>query len=185
MRIRARRPTPLRVLPGLVALASIAAPVLAQRPEQTDLAAYYRAVGEHFDVPSNEIMILSEWRLLSEEIPVVLYVAGRGGISPEAVVALRRAGRSWSDVVGRYGLDAASFHVPLDGSPGSLAQIYDAYGSRPAVQWSAIVLQDADIVALVNLRLLAGVLHATPAAVVQARDRSGSWVAAYRALARG
>lgn len=173
-----------RTLVVLCAVLGAAAPAAAQGADGDGVAAYYRAVGEHFRVPANEIMILSEWRLPAEEIPVVLFVASRGGISPEAVVAHRRAGRGWGDVARRYRLDATSFHVPLDGPAGSLAGAYEAYRSRPQPQWSGIELADSDIVALVNLRVLAEVLGTRPEAVLQARDGAGSWVGAYRTLAR-
>ena len=174
-------PVPLR---ALLAMGSAAIPLQAQAPDQAALASYYGAVGEHFKVPASEVMILSEWRLGAEEIPVVLYVARQGGISPEAVMALRRTGQGWPALARRYQLDAVSFHVPLDGSPGLLARVYDAYRSRPRSEWSAIELQSEDIVGLVNLRVLSEFLQVGPGAVLQARDRAGSWVAAYRALAR-
>ena len=168
----------------LLAVCAMAAPLEAQVPDPGAVASYYNAVGEYFRVPSNEIMILSEWRLAAEEIPVVLYTAGQGGISPEAVVALRRAGHSWPAVASRYGLNAANFHVPLEGSSGSLTRVYQAYGSRPRAEWSAIDLLNEDVVGLVNLRVLSGVFQVSPDVVLQARERAGSWVAAYRILSR-
>jgi hypothetical protein len=152
--------------------------------EAGPLQSYYRAVGEHFRVPSDEILILSEWRLPPEEIPVVLWMARRSGISPDAVVALRQAGREWSEIARRYSLDAAAFHVPLEGGAGSLTPAYDAYRERPSGQWSSIHLDDGQVVGLVNLRVLAEILRMPTPALLQARDRSGSWVEAYRALAR-
>ena len=168
----------------LLAVLSIAIPLEAQAPDPGAVASYYNAVAEYFRVPSNEIMILSEWRLAAEEIPVVLYTAGQGGISPEAVVALRRAGQSWPAVARRYGLDAGNFHVPIEGNPGPLARAYQAYGSRPQAEWSTIELLNEDIVGLVNLRVLSGVFRVSPGDVLQARERASSWIAAYRALAR-
>ena len=168
----------------LLAMCSMAIPLEAQVSDPGAVASYYNAVGEYFRVPSSEIMILSEWRLAAEEIPVVLYTAGQGGISPEAVVALRRAGQSWPAVAGRYGLDAANFHVPLEGSSGPLARVYQAYVARPRAEWSTIDLLNEDIVGLVNLRVLSGVFQVSPGVVLRARERAGSWVAAYRALAR-
>ena len=156
----------------------------AQAPETEALDGYYRAVGGHFGVPPGEVIVLSEWRLPPEEIPVVLFIADRGGVSPDAVVALRQGGTGWSVVARRYALDAGSFHVRLDDGAGSLAPIYAEYAARPQSQWSSIQLGDGDLVALVNLRVLAAVLNSSPGTVVQARDRAGSWVAAYRTLAR-
>ena len=178
--VRSRRFLPY----ALLLLCGIALPIQARAQDQAAVAAYYKAVGEHFKVPSSEILILSEWRLPPDDIPVVLFVAGQGGISPEAVVALRRAGQDWPTITRRYRLDATSFHVALDRSPGSLARVFDVYAARPRMQWSSIELQNGDIVGLVNLRVLSDVLHVGPAAVLQAHDRSGSWVSAFVALAR-
>jgi hypothetical protein len=169
---------------ALLAMCSVVIPLEAQAPGSDAVASYYNAVGEYFRVPSSEIMILSEWRLAAEEIPVVLYTAGQGGISPEAVMALRRAGQDWPVVACRYGLDAVSFHVPLEGNSGPLARVYQAYRSRPQAEWSTIDLLNEDIVGLVNLRVLSGVFQISPGVVLQARDRAGSWVGAYRTLAR-
>ena len=75
--------TPVRARLGLVhlytlvAMCSVAIPLEAQAPGSDTVASYYNAVGEYFRVPSSEIMILSEWRLAAEEIPVVLYTAGQ------------------------------------------------------------------------------------------------------------
>jgi hypothetical protein len=179
----------MRALSGLmlvVAALSVAAPrpLAAQRADPSGLASYYRAVGEHFRVPPAEILILSEWRLPAEEIPVVLWMAGRAGISPDAVVALRRAGRDWSEVASRYRLDASDFHLPLEGNPGSLGRAYDAYRTRSPAEWPSIALDDGEIVSLVNLRVLSEILRSPPAALLQTRDRSGSWVDAFSALSR-
>jgi hypothetical protein len=167
---------------GLLCCA-LAGPLEAQASDREALDGYYGAVGRHFGVPPAEVIVLSEWSLPPEEIPVVLYIADRGGISPDAVVALRQGGTGWPVVARRYALDAGSFHVRLDGGAGSLARVYEEYAARPQGQWSAIPLADADVIALVNLRVLSEVLGSAPLAVLQAHDRAGSWVEAYRALA--
>lgn len=168
-----------------VALAgSLAGALAAQVPDRATLDAYYRALGDHFGLPPVEVLILSEWRLSPEEIPVVLEIAGRGGISPDAVVALRRGDTRWYEIARRYALDAGSFHVRVEGSPGSLSRVYEAFASRPRVQWSAIELSDDEVVGLINLGVLSEVLGVAAPVVLEAYDRAGSWVMAYRALAR-
>lgn len=151
--------------------------------QEAAVASYYGAVGEHFGVPSHEVMILSEWRLPEAEIPVVLFLADRGGISSEAVVALRRGGEGWAALARRYGLDADDFHMALEGGPGSLARVYERYRTVPRREWATLELRDEEIVGLVNMRVLSAVLGVAPQAVLQAYDRSGSWVRAYAALA--
>lgn len=173
-----------RALLGLGLALAATAPRSARAQDAGSVEAFYRAVAQHFEVPSGEILILSEWRLPPEEIPVVLFVAGQAGISPEAVVAVRRSGQGWPAITRRYALDASRFHVPLEGGAGSLARAYEGYASRPRTQWASLELTGEDIVGLVNVRVLSEMLGVTPAAAIQARDRTGSWVAAFRSLGR-
>lgn len=168
-------------------LAAAAAPggrARAQENEARD--AYFRAVAEFFSLPPSEVSILGEWRLASDEVPVALFVAHRAGVSPEAVVALRRSGKNWSDLARRYQLDASQFYVPLpDGaSAGRLRGVYERYRALPATQWSQVALEDADIVGLVNVRILAQTLHMPPETVLAEAGEGGAWTGLYARLIR-
>lgn len=164
------------------ALAFLPSVLAAQDSASRD--AYFRAVGDHFRIPVDEVRVLGEWDLSTDEIPVVLFFARHGGVSADALVALKRGGRSWADLADRYGLDAGVFHVPLDGSAsaGSLASVYERFRALPSARWGEITLRDADIVRLVNVRVISEVLRVSPASAVEAFDRTGSFVAAYRSL---
>jgi hypothetical protein len=142
--------------------------------------AYFGAVSEYFMLPRSEVSILGEWRLPAEEIPVVLFVARRAGVSPEAVVALRGAGRGWAELTARYRLDATQFHVPLPESAnaGALEDAYRRFRSLPAGRWKEVVLTDADIVGLVNLRVLSETLRRSPQEILAAPVQ-GSWIERY------
>lgn len=142
--------------------------------------AYFGAVAEYFVLPRSEVSILGDWRLPAEEIPVVLFVARRAGVSPEAVVALRGAGRGWAELTVRYRLDATQFHVPLPESAnaGALEDAYRRFRSTPAGRWKEVVLTDADIVGLVNLRVLSETLRRSPRAILAAAVQ-GSWIERY------
>lgn len=169
----------------VMGLMAAVAPLTAQEDPQ-DRQAYFRAVADFFEVSRDEIAILGEWDLPAGEIPVALFVAERAGVSPEALVALRRSGSSWSRLAARYHLDASHFHVPLaqGADPGVLAGAYEGYRSRPAGDWSQVALDDAEIVALVNLRIVSQTLR-VPASEVLARASPGdSWVAVYRSFLR-
>lgn len=145
--------------------------------------AYFGAVAEYFALPAAEVSILGEWRLPDEEIPVVLFLARKAGVSPEAVVALRRSGRGWGELAGRYGLGADQFHVPLgDAAPaGVLADVYARFRALPAPRWGEVALSDRDVVGLVNLKVLSQTLRRSPEEVL-ARRGQGSWVQAYLRL---
>ena len=162
----------IRVSVGVL-LVLVAGATTAQAQEETSRQeAYLGAVAEFFKLPRSEVEILSDWRLEVDDIPVVLFVARRAGVSPEALVALRRSGRGWSELTLRYRLDAAQFHVPLpDQAPaGVLATAYERYRALPVGRWSEVKLTDSDIVGLVNLRVLAQTLGIPPARVLQATD---------------
>lgn len=177
--------------PGLfIALAALApfsvgAPALAQSPAA--LEGYYRAASEHFGVAVAEVQILAEWGLPSDEVPVVLFMARRGGISADAVAALRDSGRAWADLGSRYGVHAGLLHVELpDGAPlGPLARAYGEYRERGSAGWPSMRLEDREVVLLVNLRFLAEAVNRPPAEVLAALARAGSAADAYQSLVRG
>lgn len=165
-----------------IALVLLGSPVA---PGQ-DTQAFLRAAGQHFGVARDEVAILSEWQIPAEEIPVVLHMAGRAGVSPDALLALRRSGRSWADLMGRYGIHAGQLHVRLTAPPslGPLGRAYAAYADRPGSAWQVIRLDDDAVVQLVNLRFLSEFLETSPDRVAAALAESGSVLEAFRLLRR-
>jgi hypothetical protein len=155
------------------------------RQHESDERPYYRAVARFFQVPEAEVVILAQWGLPADEIPVVLFLAQRAGVSAEALVALRESGRSWAGLARSYGIGASSLHVPLrdDPSEGALGATYERFRDTPVAQWSTIPLSDADIVALVNVRVLSSALGIPPDEVAQEAG-SGSFVELYARLLR-
>ena len=143
--------------------------------------AYFRAVAEYFALPPDEVAILGSWDLPPDEIPVVLFVAARAGVSPEALTALRESGASWASLASRYRIGAAQLHVPLSRSPdgGALAETYRRYAATPAGQWSEISLSDEEIVTLVNVRVLSSVLGVPPDRVLERRSSSSGFAQLY------
>jgi hypothetical protein len=117
---------------------------------------YLQAVAAFYRLPASEVAILDDWELPLDEIPVVLFVARRAGVSPEALVALRGSGRSWASLTDRYRVTTATLHLPLpdDASAGALADAYATFREMPVDGWQAIRLTDTDIVSLVNIRVI-------------------------------
>ncbi len=148
--------------------------------------AYFRAVASFFQVPRAEIAILSNWELPPDEIPVVLFMARRAGVSAEALVALRKSGRSWTDLAERYRIEARALHVPLPdrASAGTLAQVYERFRETPVAEWSTIRLGGADIVALVNVRVLAQSLGMRPEEIMQRTGSTATFVELYAQMIR-
>ena len=173
----------IRVAMAVTVLWGVAAPATAQEGPAAR-QAYFRAVADFFQIPREESDILGEWDIPAGELPVALFVAGRAGVSPEALVALRRSGWSWPDLARRYHLDASHFHVPLSegADAGVLAEAYQAYRSLQPRQWRTMALDDREVVTLVNLRLISQTLR-MPAEEVLARVRTGvSWPGLYAEL---
>ncbi len=154
---------------------------------QDDQQAYLQAVAEHFHVSIDEVRVLARWGRPAQEIPVVLFLAGQGGVSPDAVMALRNAGRGWSAIASRWQLHAGQFHVPLESSadPGPLSGVYEQFRARPGSAWPSIELSDQDVVSLVHLRFLSSYLGVPPRRVLGALSQVGAGPAALRALRRG
>ncbi len=168
-----------------VALALVATGTEAQEPDIAQ-EAYFRAVGEFFDVPSSELEILRDWSLPPDEIPVILFVADRAGVVPEALVALRRSGESWARLAERYGVGAPELHVPVpdQAATGPLTSVYQSFRDLPTSRWREIQLAPEDIVALVNLRLLSQTLGVSPAEVLSRAGSTDSFVQLYGELIR-
>ena len=174
-----------RVGLALVLLATAAGNVAAQGGDEAR-QAYFAAVADFFRVPASEISILGDWPLPADEIPVVLFVAGRAGVSEEALAALRRSGLSWHDLAGRYQVGPGAFHIPLpdDAAAGRLEGAYARYREVPPTQWSEIRLSDADIVALVNVRVLSGALQLSVEEILRRAGATGSFTDLYAEIIR-
>ncbi len=175
-----------RTMGAVLAASIVVAPGLVGQVRGADVReSYFRAVADFFDLPASEISILGAWQMPTDEIPVVLFIAHHAGVSPEAIVALRRSGRGWSDLANRYEVGASQFYVPIpEGAPaGILQSVYDRYRSVPIPSWSQVALADRDIVSLVNLRLLSQTLHMAPEDVLSAA-RDAEWVEVYARLLR-
>lgn len=149
-------------------------------------AAYFRAVALYFDLPESEIAILGDWHLPAEEIPVVLFIARRAGISPEALVALRGSGYSWVTLAHRYGIGAAALHVPLRdaSSAGALELLYQRFVATGPDEWAAIPLDEDQIISLVNVRVLSQALGLPPEEIARRTSATLSFVELYAQLVR-
>ena len=164
----------MRTLPRLssaLVMLFLSAPALLQGQEQTTdrtaEGAFLRAVGENFGFPASELEVLRRWSLSAGEIPVVLFVAKRAGVSPDVVVTQRGGGESWMAIATKYSLHAGDFHVQLDGPYGVLAGAYNRFNERPASQWREIALSDTEVMGLVNARFLARYLKVSPGRAAQ------------------
>ncbi len=176
-------PSTLRAMcrPGALILALFWTPADAwtQDLQPGARGAYLRLAAEHFEVTVDEVTVLADWGLETDEVPVVLFFSDKAGVSPDALAGLRRRGLSWGEVAKRFGVGMRTFFLPMpqDASLGVLSRAYGEYRTRPAVEWDQIQLNDAEIVHLVNLRVLAEEVGVHPLQVLESREAAGSFVA--------
>jgi hypothetical protein len=175
----------LRAAFVLVTLGVAAGAVEAQQHNSAELA-YFRAVARYFELPEGEVAILSNWDVPPDEIAVVLFVARRAGVSPEALVALRESGRSWTDLSARYQIGARALHVPVHDmrATGRLGPLYATFRDTPVDRWGDIPLSSDDIVALVNVRVLSQSLGMSPDEIMRRTAGTSSFVELYAQLLR-
>lgn len=153
---------------------------------QEDEVAYLRSAAIHFDYTPGEVAMLAEDGVSADELPVALLIARSSGVSASAVLALRRSGRAWADLLVRYGLHAGRLYIPLESPPaeGAGADAYEAFASREPRSWRVIRLPDEAVVYLVNLDFLSHHLEVPPDQVAQVLTREGSSVQAHHHLLR-
>ena len=175
----------VRTLGSLALMVLFVAPAVAQEREAARID-YFRAVAGFFNLPPSEVAILGDWELPPDEIPVVLFIARRAGVSPEALVALRESGRRWTDLADRYRVRASAFHVPVrdDAPAGRLESTYRLFRSTPVGEWGSLRLDDEAIVALVNVRVISQSLGLSAERVLAETGRASSFVELHARLSR-
>ena len=173
---------------GLVPVLLMAPAALqGQRPAgaESDEAAFLRAVGEHFGTPQQEVVVLSQWRIEAGEIPVVLFLAERAGVSPDVVISQRRRGEAWMAISRQYSVHAGDYHIRIDGPTGILADAYARFNARAAAEWNEITLSDEEVVGLVNVRFLSKHLQLSPGRVAGEIDDVAAVVEVFARLRGG
>lgn len=181
-----RRPGPVATGALFMMTAFFPGEAWGQGGDPAALEAYTRLASAHFQVSQNEVALLAEERIQPDEVAVVLRISQVSGISPTALIALRRSGESWMGIARRYGMGASSFHepVPAGAIEDRTRRAMAAYGDTPATSWDSIQLTDDEVVTLVNLRMLTRELGVSHAQVLTARSQAGSYMQALRVLAR-
>jgi len=77
------------------------------------LEGFYLSVGDYYKVPQREVLIIKERKVPDDEIPVVLFIAKRANVTPQAIINLRIDGKSWMDITLHFGLTPEIFYVPV------------------------------------------------------------------------
>ena len=170
---------PLLFLPALATPAETAVSVSGQ------VGGFHISVANYFGLPEREVILLRERRIPDNEIPVVLFIAQQARVAPAAVMDFRQRGTSWWDISVHFGIGPDLYYVPVVGAPGPPYGKAYGYYKKPRDQWRTIVLDDADIVNLVNLRFLSGHHKVPPERVIDLRSKNKGFVSIHADLGTG
>lgn len=131
------------------------------------------AAASYYGYPSREVIVLPQYGIAEEEIPVALYIARKAKVQPLTIVNLRKSGLSWMAIANRYHISPADFYFPATAEISSppYGKAYGYYRNLPKKEWHTIVLDDDDIINLVNLRFISDSRHVSPVAVVEQRGQ--------------
>src|SRR5262245_30929835 len=144
---------PMRNMQAPVALLSLILTTGAALADGRDNSDGMLVASEsYFGVEEQQVVVLEQRGVRVEEVPVVLFLATRARVQPDAILELRLSGQSWFSIAQRYHLGADVFYVPVPQPRGPYEATYRVYSSRPRAQWNAIVLRDEDVLNLVNLK---------------------------------
>lgn len=145
--------------------------------DQDGIKSFYLAIGEHYNVPEKQVVVVKEKRISDEELPVVFFLAKRAAVAPDVIIKLRHSGKSWMEITNDFGLNAGIFYVPVSGNPGPpYGKAYGHFRKRDRSDWGHIWLSDDDVVNFVNLRFISEQYNYSPDEVIKMRQNGNGFV---------
>ena len=146
---------------------------------------FHVAVANYYRVPEREVIVIRERRIRDDEIPVALFIARHASVPWTRVVDMRVRGDSWWDISVRFGLRPDVYYVPVAVTPGPpYGRALGHYKKKHRKEWKTIVLSDADIVNLVELRFLSEHYRVAPERIIALRADDRDFVAVHADLRR-
>lgn len=142
------------------------------------VSSFYLAIGDHYQVPEKQIILVKKKEIPDDELAVVFYLARRANVSPSVIIDLRLGGRTWMEITSHFHLTAEIFHVEIrkvSGPPYGKAHGY--FKNRKRSEWASIRLSDVDIINLVNLRFVSDHWGYSPDEIVKMREQGQSFIA--------
>lgn len=136
------------------------------------LRSFYFAVGNYYQVPEREVVVVQQQALPPDEVPVVFYVAQRARVAPAVVVDLRRRGLSWADIAFHFRLDPDIYY--FRGGP----PYGKAYG-----YWKRHPPRDVEVIDAVNVHFLSDYHRVAPDVVWAERSHGHSYAVVARDFA--
>jgi hypothetical protein len=145
--------------------------------DEDGVKGFYLAIGEHYQVPEKEVVVIKKRNVPDEELPVIFFLARRCEVAPEVIIKLRLGGKSFMDICLQYGLTAELFYVPMQRTPGPpYGKAWGHFKKTKKKDWGTIRLSDVDIVNFVNLRFISNHYGYSPDEVAKMRADGASFV---------
>ena len=159
---------------------SLLVPAIALAGQDYSLE-YIQTVGDHFQASYQEVNSLIQPGLTAEELAPVYLIAREAKVPATEVAAKKIAGSSWSDIANEYQVLNNTFFVSLGTNANpkpnsdcekSLARFYNT----PELEWANIVFEDAEIVNLCNLQMIAKEHRFAPSFVIRRRANGNDFM---------
>lgn len=149
------------------------------------IKGFYLAIGETYKVPERDVVVVRDRHIPDDELPVVFFIAARARVAAGLVVDFRLSRHTWFEVAQHFGVGPEAFYVEFTRDPGPpYGRAWGYYQKHPRKEWYRIVLADADIVNLVNLRMMTTRYHCDPEEVVKWRAGNRGFVAVHTQVER-
>lgn len=141
------------------------------------IKSFYLAIGNHYNVPEKEIIIVRKKNIPDDELPIVYFLARKAGVSPGVIIKLRLGGKSWWEITVHFGLNAGIYYVPVKSNPGPpYGKAYGHFKNKKKNEWHKIVLTDLEIINFVNLRFISEHYGYSADEVIKMREKGKSFV---------
>jgi hypothetical protein len=145
--------------------------------DQDGLKSFYLSVGEHYNAPEAEIMVVRKHNIPDDEMSVVFFISRHGDVDAGLVVKLRSEGKSWFEISAHFGLSPEVYYVHFDKDPGPpYGKAWGYYKNKKRKDWHKIHLSDADVVNFVNIKFMSERYGYTPDEIVKMRDKKQGFV---------
>jgi hypothetical protein len=130
---------------------------------------YYLSIENYFHIAEKEILDFAGKKIPDEDLPVVFFMAQKAGTAPQAIADLRSGGMGWMKIARHFNFTPRIFYVPVleRTVKAPYKRIYELYRGDKA----HLKLSDADIVNLVNLKLMSNHYGRDPQEIIQMRNK--------------
>lgn len=123
--------------------------------DEDGIRSFHLAIGEHYQVPEKEIVVIRKQSLSDEELVVVFFLAEHAGVKAGLIVNLRSDGKSWWEITHHFGLNPDIFFLTMKAAPGPpYGKAYGHFKKGKKNRWKNVTLADIDIINWVNLRFV-------------------------------